>query len=69
MIKSEKGAPLQVDTNVTVSFKNQIELEAGYRTSFSINLLTGVYLIRNFRSIYHYNMALKNSPPGNTHGL
>ena len=69
LIKSEKGAPLQIDTNISLSYRNRFEVGAGYRTSSSINLLAGVYLFNNLRFIYHYNMALKDSPLGNTHGL
>ncbi len=69
LLKYEEGAPLQADINLAVSFKNRFEIGAGYRTSSSINLLAGVYLIKNFRLIYHYNMAIKDSPLGNTHGL
>ncbi len=69
LIKSEKGAPLQIDTNIAISYRNRFELGAGYRTSSSVNLLAGIYLIKNLRLIYHYNMALKDSPLGNTHGI
>ncbi|CAM4187620.1 MULTISPECIES: PorP/SprF family type IX secretion system membrane protein [Zobellia] len=69
LLKTEKGAPLQVDTNISISFKNRFELGAGYRSNSSVNLLAGLYLIKNFRLIYHYNMALKDSPVGNTHGI
>jgi len=69
LIKYEDGAPLQADINLAASFKNRFEIGAGYRTSSSINLLAGIYLIKNFRLIYHYNMAVNDSPLGNTHGL
>jgi len=69
LIKHENGAPLQIDTNASVSYRNRFELGAGYRSNSSINLLAGVYLIKNFRLIYHYNMALKKSPLENIHGL
>ncbi len=69
LLRYEQGAPLQADLNLAVSFKNKFEIGAGYRTSSSINLLAGVYLIRNMRLIYHYNMAVKDSPIGNTQGL
>ncbi|MGB6150794.1 MAG: type IX secretion system membrane protein PorP/SprF, partial [Pricia sp.] len=69
LLKHENGAPLQADINLAASFGNKFELGAGYRTSSSINLLAGVYLIKNFRLIYNYNMAIKDSPLGNTHGL
>lgn len=69
LIKYEDGAPLQADINLAASFKNRFEIGAGYRTSSSVNLLAGVYLIKNFRLIYHYNMVVNDSPLGNTHGL
>ncbi|WP_430907462.1 PorP/SprF family type IX secretion system membrane protein [Maribacter sp. 2-571] len=69
LIKTEKGAPLQIDTNVSVSYKNRFELGAGYRSNTSINLLAGVYLIKNFRLLYYANIAAKASPFGNTHGI
>ena len=69
LLKSEKGAPLQIDTNVSVSYRNRFELGAGYRSNSSVNFLAGIYLIKNFRLIYHYNMALKNSVLPNIHGL
>ena len=69
LLKSEKGAPLQIDTNVSVSYRNRFELGAGYRSNSSLNFLAGIYLLENFRLIYHYNMALKNSVLPNIHGL
>lgn len=69
LIKSEKGAPLQIDTNVSVSYRNRFELGAGYRSSSAVNIMAGIYLIKNFRLIYHYNIALKQSPLGNTSGI
>lgn len=69
LLKYENGAPLQADINLAASFQNRFEIGAGYRTSSSMNLLAGIYLIKNFRLIYHYNLALKDSPLGNTHGL
>jgi hypothetical protein len=69
LLKSEKGAPLQIDTNVSVSYRNRFELGAGYRSNSSLNFLAGIYLLENFRLIYHYNMALKDSVLPNIHGL
>jgi len=69
LLKYEAGAPLQADINLAVSFKNKFEIGAGYRTSSSINILAGLYLIKNLRLIYQYNMAVNDSPLGNTHGL
>ncbi|WP_299101063.1 PorP/SprF family type IX secretion system membrane protein [uncultured Winogradskyella sp.] len=69
LLKYENGAPLQADINVAVSFKNQFELGAGYRTSNSYNFIAGLYLFNNFRLIYNYNLATNNSPLGNAHGF
>ena len=69
LIKHEDGAPLQIDMNLSASFQNRFELGAGYRKTSSINMLAGVYLITNFRLIYNYNIAVKDSPLGNTHGV
>lgn len=69
LLKNEKGAPLQADLNVALSFKNKIEVGAGYRTSSSLNVLAGVYLFDHIRFLYHYNIALKDAPFTNTHGL
>lgn len=69
LLKYENGAPIQADINLAASFKHRFEIGAGYRTSSSVNVLVGVYFIKNLRLIYHYNIALKDSPLGNTHGL
>ncbi|AUC74944.1 PorP/SprF family type IX secretion system membrane protein [Olleya sp. Bg11-27] len=69
LLKHEDGAPLQADFNVSLSFKNKLEIGTGYRTSNSINFLAGVYLFNNLRAIYTYNLASKNTTFGNTHGI
>lgn len=69
LLKSEKGAPFQIDTNISISYRNQFEIGTGYRSNSSINFLAGIYLIHSFRLIYHYNMAFKNSVLPNIHGL
>ncbi|QLG47263.1 PorP/SprF family type IX secretion system membrane protein [Costertonia aggregata] len=69
LLKYENGAPLQADINLSFSFRNKFELGTGYRTSSSVNLLAGIYLFNNLRFIYQYNLALKDSPLGNIHGL
>ncbi len=69
LVKMENGAPLQIDFNLALSFKNRFEVGAGYRSNASFNILGGVYLLKNIRAIYHYNLATNNSPLGNTHGL
>jgi type IX secretion system PorP/SprF family membrane protein len=69
LVKYENGAPLEVDLNLAVSFKNKFEIGTGYRTNSSINLLAGIYLFKNIRAIYNYNLTLNDSPLGNTHGI
>ena len=69
LLKYENGAPFQADLNLSVSYRNRFEIGGGFRTSSSVNLLAGIYLLNNFRMVYHYNMALKDSPLGNTHGI
>ncbi|SDT45479.1 type IX secretion system membrane protein, PorP/SprF family [Maribacter dokdonensis] len=69
LLKYENGAPFQIDMNIAVSFKNRFELGTGYRSNSSINLLAGVYLFKNIRAIYSYNVATNNSTLGNTHGI
>ncbi|WP_027065958.1 PorP/SprF family type IX secretion system membrane protein [Maribacter sp. Hel_I_7] len=69
LLKYENGAPFQVDMNIAVSFRNRFELGTGYRTNSSINLLAGVYLFKNIRAVYSYNVATNDSPLGNTHGI
>ncbi|WP_209402299.1 PorP/SprF family type IX secretion system membrane protein [Pseudozobellia sp. WGM2] len=68
LLKYENGAPFQADINLAVSFSN-FELGTGYRTNSSINLLAGIYFLKNLRFIYNYNLATNDSPLGNTHGL
>ncbi len=69
LLKYENGAPLQVDLNIAISFRNKFEIGTGYRTSSAINLLAGIYLFDNVRAIYNYNLATNDSPLGNTHGF
>lgn len=68
-LKHEKGAPILADLNMSISYRNRFELGAGYRTNSSFNVLAGIYLLKSFRLIYHYNMATNNYPLGNAHGL
>ncbi|MEE9364248.1 MAG: PorP/SprF family type IX secretion system membrane protein [Cellulophaga sp.] len=69
LLKSEAGAPLQADINMAVNFNNRIEIGGGYRSNGSLNLLVGLYAIKNFRFIYNYNMASGNAPIAKTHGF
>ncbi len=69
LFKYEEGAPFQVDTNLALSFKNFLEVGAGYRTSSTINAFLGFYFLKNFRAIYNYSQSSADSPLANTHGI
>ncbi|WP_010518185.1 PorP/SprF family type IX secretion system membrane protein [Croceivirga radicis] len=69
LLKHEAGAPFQVDANISVSYKNVIEVGAGFRSSSSLNLFAGLYAFKNFRVLYNYSSANANSPLGNFHGI
>ncbi|MDX8554412.1 type IX secretion system membrane protein PorP/SprF [Tenacibaculum sp. 1B UA] len=67
--KYEGGAPLQVDLNMAVNYKNKLEIGTGYRRSSSINFLAGIYAIKNFKFVYFYNVGFNTSVLGNNHGV
>lgn len=69
LMKYENGAPLQLDTNLSLSYKNIVELGAGYRTSTTLNAFLGIYFLENFRAVYSYSQGSADSPLGNTHGI
>ncbi|WP_106795168.1 type IX secretion system membrane protein PorP/SprF [Aquimarina sp. Aq78] len=69
LAKYVSGAPIQVDINTTVNYKNKIEIGAGYRTSSSINFLAGFYISNHLRLLYNYNQTLRDTPINNTHGI
>ncbi|MDG3581370.1 MULTISPECIES: PorP/SprF family type IX secretion system membrane protein [Galbibacter] len=69
LLKYEEGVPMQLDINLLVSYRNKVEIGAGYRTTSMFNFLAGFYLLNNFRIIYSYNYRISNSPLTNTHGL
>lgn len=69
LFKYEDGAPLQVDANLSLSFKNFLEIGAGYRTSSTLNAFLGCYILKNFRAIYSYSQGSGDSPLRNTHGI
>ncbi|WP_289024488.1 PorP/SprF family type IX secretion system membrane protein [uncultured Salegentibacter sp.] len=69
LFKYENGAPLQIDANIAVNFKNKFEIGTGYRSSHSINFLGGIYALQNFKFVYYYNFGLKNGILGNNHGI
>jgi len=69
LVKYEDGAPLQIDLNLSVNFKDRLEFGAGYRTSSSVNMLVGLYPVKQLRLVYHYTAAFKRSILGNSHGI
>ncbi|MCA0957426.1 PorP/SprF family type IX secretion system membrane protein [Muricauda ruestringensis] len=69
LLKYEAGAPIQIDANIAVNFKNKFEIGTGYRSSNSINFLGGIYALKKLKFVYYYNVGLENSMLGNSHGL
>lgn len=69
LIKHVSGAPIQVDFNTKINYKNKFEIGVGYRTNSSVNFLVGVHMSKNFRILYNYNKSLYNSNSLNTHGV
>ena len=69
LFKYENGAPFQIDANLGLSFKNFLEVGAGFRTSSTLNAFLGFYLFDNFRAIYSYSQGNGDSPLRNTHGI
>ena len=64
-----QGAPVQVDMNLFVNYKSKLEAGIGYRTNSLVNMLAGFYLFENVRLNYTYNLALRDSPIGNSQGF
>ncbi|WP_057940499.1 PorP/SprF family type IX secretion system membrane protein [Algoriphagus resistens] len=69
LIKYEDGAPAQIDTNLSFSFRNKLELGVGYRSTSSINFLVGIYAWNHLLLNYQHNTRFNNSILGNSHGL
>lgn len=69
LVKYEKGAPIQVDVNVTAAFKSKFELGAGYRSNASISFLVGLYPVEQLRLVYQYSVGLRSPILGNNHGV
>jgi len=69
LIKYEEGAPLQVDVNFSTNFRDRLEIGVGYRSTSSLNLMAGIYLLDHLRFVYHYNTRFKYSVMGNSHGM
>ncbi|WP_370176542.1 PorP/SprF family type IX secretion system membrane protein [Leeuwenhoekiella palythoae] len=69
LLRYTDGAPLNLDLNTIVNYKNKIEGGLGYRTSSAVNIFAGFYFFKSFRFIYNYAMPLQESPLPATHGL
>ncbi|MGY3791696.1 PorP/SprF family type IX secretion system membrane protein [Aquimarina sp. 433] len=69
LIKFEADAPAQFDFNVSVNYKNKIEIGAGYRSSSSLNALAGFYFLKNWRFAYSYTAFNRDTPFNNTNGF
>lgn len=68
LLKYEVGAPLQLDSNISISFQDKFELGAGYRSTSSVNIMAGVYALNRLRFIYQHSTGIKKSFLGNSHG-
>ncbi|MBU2949336.1 PorP/SprF family type IX secretion system membrane protein [Tamlana agarivorans] len=69
LFKYVSGAPMQVDLNTKINYKNIFEVGAGYRTDASLNLFVGLYLFEHLRMMYSYNKTLKNTNLTDSHGI
>lgn len=69
LLKSENGAPIQADLNVSFTMNSKLEFGLGYRTNSSLNLLVGTYLFDSLRLVYSFNLAGSELTIGNTHAL
>jgi type IX secretion system PorP/SprF family membrane protein len=69
LAKYVDGAPLQIDLNALVNYKNKFELGAGYRSSNTLNFLAGFHLSTNSRLIFTYNKSLESVVLPDTYGI
>lgn len=69
LAKYVEGAPLQVDLNVLVNYKNKFEFGGGYRSSNTLNFLAGFHLSVNSRLIFTYNKSLESVVLPDTYGV
>ncbi len=54
LLKYVDGAPLQIDGNATLDFKEKLNFGIGYRSASSLNFLLGLHVARNFQVRYFY---------------
>ncbi|MDR7128145.1 type IX secretion system PorP/SprF family membrane protein [Algoriphagus sp. 4150] len=69
LIKYEAGAPVQLDANISLSYRNIIEIGTGYRSTSSLNFLVGLYAFNHVLITYQHNARFNNSILGNSHGI
>lgn len=69
LVKYEEGAPLQLDLNVLITYKQKIEGGIGYRSTSMFNILSSFYVTNNLRFTYSYHHRINNTPFSNTHGF
>lgn len=69
LAKYVEGAPMQVDLNVLVNYKNKFEFGGGYRSSNTLNFLAGFHLSTNSRLIFTYNKSIESVVLPDTYGV
>src|SRR5690606_11738384 len=69
LVKYERGAPAQIDLNLSANFRSTVAMGAGYRSSSSLNFLIGLYAVEQLRLVYFYNVGLRRSVLGDNHGI
>lgn len=69
LAKYVEGAPMQVDLNILVNYKNKFEFGGGYRSSNTLNFLAGFHLSANSRLIFTYNKSIDNVVLPDTYGV
>jgi len=69
LVRYVSGAPLQVDLNVTINYKNKFEAGLGYRSNSSVNLFFGLYAFQNFRILFNYTANAVDTPINNVLGV
>lgn len=69
LIRYADGSPLQVDINVAVNYKNNIEVGLGYRSNSSVNIFAGLYAFQNFRILINYTANAVDTPINNVLGV
>lgn len=69
LVKYVDQAPVQLDLNLLLNFKNRASFGMGYRTTEAVNLMVGVTLGRSFNILYQYTLTNGDSPLGNSQGI